>query len=509
MNRGDGSEMCDMPEKIEDFLEWGHATCARFNRHGNLLAVGTTRGQVVLWDFDPRQVASVLGATNAPPVLSVSFPAPRTATTVLCSHQNGLVRVWDALAKAVIIEVHVHDVPHVLAEAHPRLPYVALLIPRAAATHAAPPPNAAAPAAPPPRDHSAVAPALVQLCKGSYAGSLGCCSISATDAPLLSLPPTEYDAAELARRRLPALPQVVPVPAPVAKLRCAQLPLESAGAPYAASFTRSGAGILAGGADGLLRAFSFDTIPWRAHLVATHEVPGRASIRELSLAARAEVAVVVSADRALRLYDTPSLFSSELAATPLHAFRDVVNGAQWRCAALSPRAEFVLGGLGVAEHRVAVWRATDGQLEKTLDGPREPIRALVWHPSRAVLVSLGAFSGGLYVWERNVSANWSAFAPDFEELEANEEYEEREDEFDLPDHDHHQRSLFARQQSEKQAIVDILRDDPDPAFDSDPDTAKQPHAAFFYIPPDPTHPYSCAPMSPPRHTQPHPGNGHV
>lgn len=52
-----------------------------------------------------------------------------------------------------------------------------------------------------------------------------------------------------------------------------------------------------------------------------------------------------------------------------------------------------------------------------------------WHPTKPQIVSLSAV-GRIYRWEFKHKENWSAFAPGFEELDDNIEYQEREDEFD-------------------------------------------------------------------------------
>jgi hypothetical protein len=58
------------------------------------------------------------------------------------------------------------------------------------------------------------------------------------------------------------------------------------------------------------------------------------------------------------------------------------------------------------------------------------LTSLQWHPTRPVIASVGT-SGEVHIWQTSSPDNWSAFAPGFEELEENVDYDEREDEFDI------------------------------------------------------------------------------
>jgi COMPASS component SWD1 len=112
-------------------------------------------------------------------------------------------------------------------------------------------------------------------------------------------------------------------------------------------------------------------------------------------------------------------------------FQDLVNRIQWSQSSFSADGELVIGGSGhKAEHNIYIWDKNMGNLVKILEGPKEPLDDLAWHPVRPIIASVSSF-GNIYIWTAKHEENWSAFAPDFLELEENLEYEEKEDEFDV------------------------------------------------------------------------------
>ena len=119
--------------------------------------------------------------------------------------------------------------------------------------------------------------------------------------------------------------------------------------------------------------------------------------------------------------------------TPAREFTQAVDRPAWRTACAAPGGAFVAAAAASrTDHLVFVFDGATSDLDRVLGGPaKDPAAAAAWHPRGAPLVSLGASTGALYVWSPAFRENWAAFAPGFVELTENEEYVEREDEFDV------------------------------------------------------------------------------
>lgn len=104
-----------------------------------------------------------------------------------------------------------------------------------------------------------------------------------------------------------------------------------------------------------------------------------------------------------------------------------------------------------------------------------------WHPVRPIIASIS--SGVVSIWAQNQVENWSAFAPDFKELDENVEYEERESEFDLSDED---KSVIQGEEAQDEEVeVDVSVIDRVAAFcSSDEETEDIGSLQFLPIAPE-------------------------
>lgn len=145
-----------------------------------------------------------------------------------------------------------------------------------------------------------------------------------------------------------------------------------------------------------------------------------------------------SRDRILRTIHMPSLHDEDLENPDeilfdvQHTYQDLVNRLFWNHCDVAPTGEYICASTYM-NHDVYIWETTKGSLVKILEGPKEELGFVEWHPNRPIIAAAGLETGRIYIWATNNPQRWSALAPDFQEVEENVEYVEKEDEFDYKD----------------------------------------------------------------------------
>lgn len=215
----------------------------------------------------------------------------------------------------------------------------------------------------------------------------------------------------------------------------------------AACFTRDGRNVVAGTTRGALIVFDTD-----GAAVGEPAAVGSAAIRQLAFDRTGRHLVVNMNDRTIRTFGVEGAGPTFV---PQHKFQDLVGRTPWSGVSFSADSEYVMGGSAHSTtHKMYMWDRESGVLVKILEGPREPLALAQWHPTRPMIASV-CTSGDVYLWKTHTIEVWSAYAPGFEELEENVEYEEREDEFDFADDD------ARRAGDASEAPVDIFSAGPD------------------------------------------------
>lgn len=161
------------------------------------------------------------------------------------------------------------------------------------------------------------------------------------------------------------------------------------------------------------------------------------SIREIIVNGTGDKIATNSTDRIIRQYKTPQHIEDEEEGIDEwefeleHKFHDVVNRLQWNTIGFNHSGEYLMASTYDSGHDIYLWETGMGSLMKILEGPKEELVDVAWHPKKAMAAATGLDSGTVYIWSVIVPQKWSALAPDFVEIEENIEYEEKEDEFDI------------------------------------------------------------------------------
>jgi len=171
--------------------------------------------------------------------------------------------------------------------------------------------------------------------------------------------------------------------------------------------------------------------------------------------------VINSSDRIIRTLHLPDFADPTLDWESLdleveHKFQDLVNRLSWNFVTFSNGTGEYVTASTYMNHDIYVWERSHGSLVRILEGPKEELSAVEWHPHRPFVAAVGVDAGRVYLWSILTPQRWSALAPDFVEVEENVEYIEHEDEFDIqPIEELHKRRLDREDED-----VDVLTIEP-------------------------------------------------
>ncbi|XP_051549892.1 retinoblastoma-binding protein 5-like isoform X1 [Myxocyprinus asiaticus] len=254
-----------------------------------------------------------------------------------------------------------------------------------------------------------------------------------------------------------------------------------------AAFDRRGEYIYTGNAKGKILVLNTDKQDLVASFRVTTGTSNTTAIKSIEFARKGSCFLINTADRIIRVYDGREILTCgrDGEPEPMQKLQDLVNRTPWKRCCFSGDGEYIVAG-SARQHALYIWEKSIGNLVKILHGTRgELLLDVAWHPVRPIIASIS--SGVVSIWAQNQVENWSAFAPDFKELDENVEYEERESEFDIEDEDKSEPEqtgfvvCVSGADAAEDEEVDVTTVDPIVAFCSS-DEELEDYKALLYLP---------------------------
>ncbi|CAL5189603.1 unnamed protein product [Lathyrus oleraceus] len=422
------------PEVIDEFLEHEPTMkCVAFNRRGTLLAAGCHDGSCVIWDFETRGIAKELRDDEcSSPITSICWS--RSGNRILASAADKSLILWDVMSSTRTIRIFLQQTP-----------------------------------------------LQVRFCPSSSSLCL-VCPVSST----------------------PMIVDLNSGNTTLLKTSVLEKSKSSGGSPFmpaAACFNRYGNLVYVGSTKGEILVIDGKDGEVRAAVHVSDSV-----VKSVVFSRNGQYLLTNSYDRVIRIYENLLPLKDEIRAlielnenqndlndieklkvagskclTLIGEFKDSVKKVHWKAPCFSADGEWVVGGsANKAEHKIYIWNR-EGHRARILEGPKETLLDLAWHPVRPVVVSVSV-TGAVYIWTKHYTEYWSALSPDFTEIDENVDLVEQEDEFDL-----NPRTKVVSHVDEDEE-VDILTVEKDTTF-SDSDMSQE---ELCYLPvtpiPDPPEP---------------------
>ncbi|KAF2743053.1 WD40 repeat-like protein [Sporormia fimetaria CBS 119925] len=386
----------DCPEVITGHLRSGHSTSIRFSHRGHLLASGRHDGIIIIFDIETNGVARKLrGHTRQ--IQSLSWST--NDRYLLSAGQDWKVVLWDLQDGSRLRTVR-FEAPIFIAELHPK-------------------------------NHHLFVAAVVE----DQPVLVDTSNETPVKHPLSSAPLRTQEERDNATEK--------------------QTAQDARVATTVTVFTPSGDHIISGTSKGWLNIIDTTT----RETVYSNRITNNIIVF-VRLTPSGRDLVINASDRVVRTLHLPDLSDPALDFSTLqleveHKFQDLVQRLSWNHVSFSPTGEYVTASTWM-NHHIYVWERGQGSLVKILEGTKEELSAVEWHPFRPFVAAVGVDTGRIWLWSVLQPQRWSALAPDFVEVEENHEYVEKEDEFDIqPLEEIHKRRL--NQEDEE---VDVLTIEP-------------------------------------------------